>query len=102
MSEITQYLYTIKPARLEMLTTGPTSEEEGILSRHFAHLQDMAQKGVVVLAGRTQTADDTTFGIVIINSDSEEEARQHMESDPAVEGGVMHAKLFPFRVAVMG
>ena len=62
----------------------------------------MAQKGVVVLAGRTQTADDTTFGIVIINSDSEEEARQHMESDPAVEGGVMHAELFPFRVAVMG
>ena len=97
-----QFIYTIKPTRLEMLTAGPTPEEEEILSRHFAHLQDMAQKGVVVLAGRTQTADDMTFGIVILNADTEEEARQHMESDPAVEGGVMHAELYPFRVAVMG
>lgn len=102
MSEITQYVYTIRPTRLEMLTTGPTPEEEEILSRHFAYLQDLAQRGVVVLAGRTQTADDTTFGIVILNADTQEEARQHMQSDPAVEGGVMHAELFPFRVAVMG
>lgn len=100
MREITQYLYTIKPVRLEMLTAGPTPEEDEIVSQHIAYLQRLAQEGVVVLAGRTQTADSDTFGIVILNANSEAEARQRMERDPAVKGGVMRAELYPFRVAV--
>jgi uncharacterized protein YciI len=100
MREIKQYLYTIKPVRLEMLTVGPTPEEEKTVSQHIAHLQRLAQEGVVVLAGRTQTADPGTFGIVILNANSEDEARQRMEGDPAVKGGVMRAELYPFRVAV--
>jgi uncharacterized protein YciI len=44
--------------------------------------------------------DPTGFGIVILEVDSEEEARQLMEQDPTVKEGMMTAQLFPYRVAV--
>ncbi|NLL89375.1 MAG: hypothetical protein GX228_10760 [Firmicutes bacterium] len=40
------------------------------------------------------------FGVVIFEADSEEEARFLMETDPAVEEGIMTAELFPYRVAL--
>lgn len=41
------------------------------------------------------------MGIVILEVDSEEEARELMENDPAVKEGVMEATLFPYRVALI-
>lgn len=96
-----QFLYTIKPTRLEMLTDGPTAEEETIVGQHFNYLHDLTQKGVAILVGRTQTADEDTIGIIVFQATSEEEARSLVENDPAVKGGVMQAKLYPFRVALM-
>jgi uncharacterized protein YciI len=101
MSESTQYLYKIQPTRLEMLTQGPTPEEATIVAQHFAYLKDLAEQGVVVLAGRTLNTDESTFGIVIFNANSEESARDIMNSDPAVKKGVMRAELYPYRIAVM-
>jgi uncharacterized protein YciI len=96
-----EYLYTIKPARLEMLTKGSTPEEETILAQHFAYLKELAEAGVVILAGRTQNIDESTFGIVIFRAESEEAAQGVMNNDPAVKNGVMRPKLYPYRVAVM-
>ena len=99
MPQAEHYIYTLHPARLEMLTAGPTAEEADIISRHATYLEDLAEKGVVVLAGRTQTRDADTFGIVIVNAESEAEARVVMENDPGVKYGVQRAKLYPFRIA---
>jgi uncharacterized protein YciI len=96
-----QYLYRIQPTRLEMLTVGPTQQEEEIVSQHFAHLKNLMEHGVVILVGRTQNNDERTFGIAIFNADSDEDARRIMESDPAVRHGVMRAELFPYRVALI-
>ena len=52
------------------------------------------------MAGRTQTADSDTFGIVILKADDEAAARKLMKADPAVAHGVMHAALYPFRIAL--
>ena len=101
MSAIDQFIYTIRPTRLEMLTEGPTAEETEIVSQHFEHLKTLAEKGIVVLAGRTQTADERTFGVVILNAATHDEAQDLVASDPAVREGVMGAELYPFRVAVM-
>ena len=38
---------------------------------------------------------------MIIRAETEREARHVMENDPAVSGGVMGARLFPYRVAVV-
>ena len=95
-----QYLYRIQPARLEMLTEGPTEAEAETLARHVAYLEAQAEQGVVILAGRTQTADPETFGIVIFEAEDDAAAEQLMADDPTVADEVMHAKLFPYRVAV--
>ena len=95
-----QFLYRLQVTRSEMLRGGPTPEEARVVGAHLNYLKKLAEEGVVVLAGRTQTNDETTFGIVILNAADESAARAVMDNDPAVKGSVMHATLFPFRVAV--
>jgi uncharacterized protein YciI len=94
------FLYTLRPSRLAMLAEGPTPEEAATVQRHFAYLQDLTAQGVVILAGRTLTTDADSFGIVILRAASEAAAQAVLEADPAVAGGVMHARLFPYRIAL--
>ena len=96
-----QWLYLLKPARLAMLAEGPTPEEAETVSRHFAYLQDLTEKGVMILAGRTLNTDVSSFGICIFEAEDESAARKIMEADPAVVAGVMRAELFPYRIALM-
>jgi uncharacterized protein YciI len=85
-----------------MLKKGPTEEEVDILTRHFSYLKDLTDRGTVLLAGRTQNQDEWTFGIVILQIESEESAMQLMKNDPAVRHKVMRAELFPFKTALHG
>ncbi len=100
MSETKQYVYRIQPTRPAMLVEGLTPEEEEIRAQHFAYLQHLAAQGTVILVGRTLTTDQDTFGITVFKVNSDEEARAVMNNDPAVRRGLMHAKLFPFRVVL--
>ena len=95
-----QWLYLLKPARLGMLTEA-TPEEMETVSRHFTYLQDLTKKGVMILMGRTQNSDESTFGICIFEAEDESAARMIMEADPAVAGGVMRAVLYPYKIALM-
>jgi uncharacterized protein YciI len=95
-----QFLYYLQPTRLSMLTEGPTSEEAETVSRHFAYLKDLTEKDVMILMGRTQKNDESTFGIAIFEAEDESAARTIMESDPAVAGGVMRATLYPYKVTL--
>ena len=96
-----QFLYLLKPARLGMLTEGPTPEEAETVSRHFAYLSDLTDQGVMILVGRTQNKDESTLGLAIFEAEDETAARKIMENDPAVAGGVMRATLYPYKVALM-
>lgn len=97
---LNQYLIRLQPARLGQLTD-PTPEEKARVSEHFRYHQRLTQEGTDILSGRTQNADSTMFGIVIFEAANDAEARKIMESDPAVRAGVMTAKLFPYRIALM-
>lgn len=77
-----------------------TAADEQLVSAHFARLQALRQAGIVVLAGRTLNTDASQFGLVIVEVASEAEARAIMDDDPAVRGGVMTARLFPYQVAL--
>ena len=101
MGEIPQFLYRIQPTRPGMLSEGPTAEEAAIVGAHFEYLKRLMDKGVVILAGRTQTTDSSSFGIVIFRAESPEKAESIVQADPAVSGGVMSAELFPYRIALM-
>ena len=95
-----QFVYRIQPTRLAILTEGPTPEETTIIGEHFNYLAKLAEEGVVLMAGRTLNADETTFRITILVAPSEAEARVIMNEDPAIKCGMMKCELFPFRVAV--
>ena len=96
-----QWLYYLKPTRLGMLTEGPTIEEAKTVTNHFAYLEDLTEKGVMILMGRTQNSDESTFGIAVFEAEDESAARTIMENDPAVQGGVMRAVLYPYKIALM-
>ncbi len=97
-----QFLYRLTPVRSEMVTVEPLPEERAIVSEHFAHLEALTQQGVVLLVGRTQDNSPRTFGIVIFQAESADQAREIMNSDPAVRKSIMRAELFPFRIALVG
>jgi uncharacterized protein YciI len=95
------FLYRLTPADPEMLTRAlPNQMEAQVVSEHYQYLNQLAVIGTLVLAGRTNTDDDKTFGLVIIEADSEDDARRIMGNDPAIQEGIMNAELFPFRIAV--
>ena len=93
-----QWLYRIVPTRPEMVTA-PTPEELEIVAAHFAYLVDLRDRGILILAGRTQEGTGT-FGITIFEADDEDAARAIMRADPGVSGGVFAASLHPYAVAV--
>jgi len=101
LSSPKQYLYRIEPTRAALLTEGPTREEAAAIDRHFAYLQDLTARGVVLLAGRTLNTDESSFGIVIFRAKSEADAERIVREDPAVSAGVMRSELFPYRIALV-
>lgn len=96
-----QYLYRIRPTRLAMLAEGPTEREAEIVGQHFDYLKALVEQGIVILAGRTLTTGEESFGIVIFQAETDEAAQKIVDNDPAVKQGVMQASLFPYRVALI-
>jgi uncharacterized protein YciI len=97
-----QFLYQFGPGPRSELATEPdawTAEDEQVGAAHFARLAKATEDGIVILAGRSP--DGVGPAIVIIEADSEEEARRFMEADPFVSEGLFTASLHPFRAALM-
>lgn len=96
-----QFIYTLKLIPSLLIQENWSKEEEDIVNRHFARLQELLEAGKLILAGKTLGIDEKTFGIVIIEVDSEEEALMIMKSDPAVAEGIMQSELYPYKVALI-
>jgi uncharacterized protein YciI len=95
-----QFLYRIQPVRHDMLTKGSTESESHIVSEHFNYLKRLTEDGVIILAGRTQTTDYSSFGIVLLKAETIEEAREIMLNDPAVKNKVFRAELYPYKTSL--
>ncbi len=96
-----QYIYRIQLNRPALLVDGPNKEEAAALQDHVAYLEALATKGIVLLAGRTQTDDPDGYGIVILQASTNERANEIMNNDPAVKHNVMRAKIHPYKIAVL-
>jgi uncharacterized protein YciI len=94
------WLYRIQPSRLGMLSEGPSPEEERTVGEHFEYLRGLADKGIVLLAGRTLNTDRSSFGIVIFKALDVAEARTVFEADPAVKAGVFKGEVYPYKTAL--
>lgn len=68
------------------------------MGTHFLYLQDLLKAGKLILAGPETTGK---FGITIIETETEDEAREIMMNDPAVKSGIVSPELFPYRVSLI-
>jgi uncharacterized protein len=93
---VENFIYVLKPVRSTFLEDS-TEDERAIVSEHFHYLQNLNKEQIVFLAGRTEQAE---FGIVILNTESLQQAEKIMQNDPAVKKNVMTADLYPFRTAL--
>lgn len=100
-NEKQQFIYVLKLIERLYDDDSWTEEDNNIVKEHFEKLQRLNKEGTVILAGRTLNTDAEGFGIVILEVSSEDEARKLMNSDPAVRDGIMTAKLYPYRVALI-
>jgi len=97
-----EFLYRLQLVRGDMLRTGPCELEQAVVAEHFAYLQDLNSRGIIIFVGRTLNTDETTMGLAVFRAESDEGARQIMNADPAVKKGVMTATLYPFKVVLQG
>jgi uncharacterized protein len=95
-----EYLVVLRPVRLEMLVES-TPEEAAIVGEHFRRYKEYADKGVILLAGRTLHTDETSIGIMIFRAESQEEAQAFLDADPAIIKGIMTGVVYPYRVAIL-
>jgi len=91
-----QFVYLIRPYR-EGFIENMTAEEERIMDEHFEYLKSLFNENKVTLAGPCL---DGAFGIIILEVDSEERAKQIMRNDPSVKAGIMKAELHPFKISL--
>ena len=95
------FLYTLRPARLAMLTEGATPSEQALAAQHWAYSQNLLAEGILIFAGRTLNRDPSTFAFAVVRAPSIDAARTLAEQDPAVAGGVFAAEVFPFQPMLM-
>jgi uncharacterized protein YciI len=95
-----EFLYRLQLVERLHNEAGWAEIDEEIIERHFEYLKGLTEKGTVVLAGRTLNEDSRTFGIVVFEAGSEDEAYGIMNSDPALVEGIMKCELFPFYVSL--
>ena len=75
-----------------------TEADNQAVGRHFARLQQLQKDGKLILAGRTLVRE--SMGVVILEVETEAEARKVMEDDDAVKAGIMSAEVLPFQTAL--
>jgi uncharacterized protein YciI len=92
-----EFLYQVKPVR-ENFMDQQTEAEQNALESHFVYLQNLLHDGKLVLAGPCL---DASFGIVILQNVTENEAQAIMENDPAIVNHIMTGTLYPFRVSLI-
>ena len=68
--------YTLQTTRLAITTEGPTEGETAIVARHWAYLQDLTARGILIFGGRTLVTTEDWFASVEFRADSEEKARK--------------------------
>ena len=97
MTAKNEFVYILKPFK-DNFTETATEEDDRIMGMHFQYLSDLLNKGILIMAGPETTGK---FGICILETGSEEEAREIMNNDPAVLNGISSAELYPYRVSLI-
>lgn len=93
--------FGMKSYFLVILRTGPNQPADSLLrnrlfSGHMANIQRLADSGLLVVAGPFGKNDQLYRGLFILNTSSEEKARELVNTDPAVAYGIFKAEYIPW------
>lgn len=83
MTENNHYYVIIKLYRQDFLTN-PNENEDKIMEDHFYYLKSLLKQKKLFLAGPTLITEDP-FGVIILEVNTEEEAKKLIENDPSVK-----------------
>lgn len=97
MERMSEWLCIIRPPRASFIDD-MSPEEEAVMNEHFAYLKTLLEAGKLILAGPSLKPP---FGIVVLEAESEEEARRLIAADPSVAAGVQTPELHPFRASLL-
>lgn len=92
-----EFVYLVRPTRDNFIET-MTQQEANIMDKHFEYLEGLLSEKKLILAGPCL---DGTFGIVVIQAESMDMARNIMEKNPSITGGIMISELHPYRVSLL-
>jgi uncharacterized protein YciI len=95
---MSEWIYFGHPPRERFVET-MTDEEGATMQAHRAHLAELFDRGVVLLAGPTFGTVNTAVNV--IEAEDEGAARAVMESDPAISSGLMTGELRPMRISFL-
>jgi uncharacterized protein YciI len=97
-----QYMYVMHPVDPSKAANPDLWTEDGheSFNLHWNPLEQATRDGVVLVAGRAQDADGKGPAIVILEAESEEEARRFFESEPFITRGFATGRLHPFAIVL--
>ncbi len=95
--ETKQYLVRLLGTRADWLND-MTEDEQKIMEDHFNYFKDLVKKEKCLMAGPCK---DPVFGLVILDVASEAEAKEIMDSEPSVIGGIHTYDMNPFHLSLM-
>ncbi|MFX0083348.1 MAG: YciI family protein [Candidatus Hodarchaeota archaeon] len=99
MSKLNHYYAIIKPYRQDFITN-PKENENKIMEHHFNYLKSLLKQKKLFFAGPTLIPEDP-FGIIILETKTEEEAKYLLENDPSIKAGIQKIKdLRPIRLSL--
>ncbi len=90
------FVVLLHPSR-PTLATDASPEEQAVLQAHFAYLESLLAARQLILAGPLL---DGKFGLAVLVTSSEDEARQLLAHDPAVKAHLFTPELHPFRLSL--
>jgi len=91
--------YGMRMYVLVMLKTGSNTSEtkaktDSLFAGHMTNMGKMVEMKKLIVAGPMGKNDKNYRGIFILSAKSIDEAKQLLESDPAIKAKVLHAELY--------
>lgn len=93
--------YGMKSYILVLLKTGPVTDvppavRDSLFRGHMSNMGVMVENNQLVVAGPIGRNTDQLRGIFILNLSDMDAARELLQTDPAIKGGLLAADLYPW------
>ncbi|MCZ4244898.1 YciI family protein [Pedobacter punctiformis] len=87
-------MYTLVILKTGTNTTATKAQTDSLFAGHMKNIGRLVETNKLVVAGPLGKNDRSYRGIFILNTKSQEEARQLLETDPAIKSKLLDVELF--------